>query len=108
MSSTRIATRKGDTVDAEKIARYAWVDPEILRPVSSHGGQQEALTLIRMRNLIVRLRTAAVNSVRGLAKPCSYWLRASCTLCVSPSDVWPCCRQVWLRRSARCSNRSMQ
>ena len=32
--------------------------------------QREALTLIRARNqMLVRLRTAAVNTVRGLAKP---------------------------------------
>jgi transposase len=43
--------------------------------------QQQALTLIRARNLMVRLRTAAVNAVRGLAKPCSYRLPASSTLC---------------------------
>jgi transposase len=74
--------RKSDTVDAEKIARYARLDPEILRPISHRTvAQQEALTLIRARNLIVRLRTAAVNSVRGLAKPCGYRLPASSTLC---------------------------
>jgi hypothetical protein len=76
------SNRKSDTVDAEKIARYARVDPEILRPVSHRTvAHQEALTLIRARNLIVRLRTAAVNSVRGLAKPCGYRLPASSTLC---------------------------
>src|ERR1700730_13494428 len=76
------SNRKSDTVDAEKIARYARVDPEILRPVSHRTvAQQEALTLIRARNLIVRVRTAAVNSVRGLAKPCGYRLPASSTLC---------------------------
>jgi transposase len=37
--------------------------------------------LVRARNLIVRLQTAAVNSVRGLAKPCGYRLPASSTLC---------------------------
>jgi len=74
--------RKSDTVDAEKIARYARLDPEILRPICHRTvAQQEALTLIRARNLIVRLRTAAVNSVRGLAKPCGYRLPASSTLC---------------------------
>jgi hypothetical protein len=37
--------RKGDTVDAEKIARYARLDPEILRPISHRTvAQQEALT----------------------------------------------------------------
>src|ERR1700678_3800905 len=74
--------RKSDKVDAEKIARYARVDPEILRPIAHRTvAQQETLTLIRARNLIVRLRTAAVNSVRGLAKPCGYRLPASSTLC---------------------------
>ena len=60
-------------VDAEKLARYARLDPKILRPIAHRTvAQQEALTLIRARNLIVRLRTAAVNAVRGLAKPCGY------------------------------------
>ena len=42
--------------------------------------QQETLTLIRARDALVRLRTGAVNSVRGLAKPCGYRLPASSTL----------------------------
>src|SRR6202011_5530458 len=70
--------RKSDQVDAEKLARYARLDPKILRPIAHRTvAQQEALTLIRARNLIVRLRTAAVNAVRGLAKPCGYRLPAS-------------------------------
>ena len=74
--------RKSDKVDAEKIARYARLDPKILRPISHRTvAQQEALTLIRARNLMVRLRTAAVNSMRGLAKPCGYRLPTSSTLC---------------------------
>ena len=74
--------RKSDQVDAEKLARYARLDPKILRPISHRTvAQQEALTLIRARNLLVRLRTAAVNAVRGLAKPCGHRLPASSTLC---------------------------
>jgi transposase len=74
--------RKSDQVDAEKLARFARLDPKILRPIAHRTvAQQEALTLIRARNLIVRLRTAAVNAVRGLAKPCGYRLPASSTLC---------------------------
>jgi transposase len=100
--------RKSDTVDAEKIARYARLDPEILRPISHRMvAQQEALTLIRARNLIVRLRTAAVNSVRGLAKPCGYRL-PPLPHCVSPNGAWPCFLQVWLRRLVRFSNRSLR
>jgi transposase len=74
--------RKSDQVDAEKLARYARMDPKILRPISHRTvAQQEALTLIRARNLLVRHRTAAVNAVRGLVKPCGYRLPASSTLC---------------------------
>ena len=62
--------RKSDQVDAEKLARFARLDPEILRPISHRTvEQQEALTLIRARDLMVRLRTAAVNAVRGLTSP---------------------------------------
>ena len=43
--------------------------------------------MIRARNLIVRLRTAAVNAVRGLAKPCGYRLPASSTLCFAKRCV---------------------
>jgi transposase len=72
--------RKSDQVDAEKLARFARLDPKILRPIA-HRTVAQALTLIRARNLIVRLRTAAVNAVRGLAKPCGYRLPASSALC---------------------------
>jgi transposase len=38
--------RKSDQVDAEKLARYARLDPEILRPIAHRSvEQQEALTL---------------------------------------------------------------
>jgi transposase len=74
--------RKSDRVDAEKLARFARLDPKILKPIAHRTvAQQEALTLIRARNLMVRLRTGAVNAVRGLTKPCGYRLPASSTLC---------------------------
>jgi transposase len=58
------------------------VDPEILRPIAHRTvAQQETLTLIRARDVLVRLRTGAVKSVRGVAKPCRYRLPASSTLC---------------------------
>jgi hypothetical protein len=38
--------RKSDQIDAEKLARYARLDPEILRPIAHRTvEQQEALTL---------------------------------------------------------------
>jgi len=47
--------RKSDQVDAEKLARYARLDPNILRPIAHRtAAQQEALTLIRARALLVR------------------------------------------------------
>jgi transposase len=66
--------------------RRSWLDPKILRPIAHRTvAQQEAQTLIRARNLIVRLRTAAVNAVRGLARPCGYRLPATSTLCFARS-----------------------
>jgi transposase len=80
--------RKSDHADAEKLARYARLDPKILRPIAHRTvEQQEALTLIRARDLIVRLRTAAVNAVRGLMKPCGYRLPASSTRCFAKRSL---------------------
>jgi transposase len=97
--------RKSDDVDAEKLARYAWLDPEILRPISHRTvEQQEALTLIRAREL-VRLRTAAINAARGLT-------RLAATACplpprsVSRNAVRLRCRQVRSWHSVRSLLRS--
>jgi hypothetical protein len=57
-------------VDAEKLARYARLDPKILRPISHRTvAQQEALTLIRARNLIVRLRTKGISHGTTIVSP---------------------------------------
>jgi transposase len=46
--------RKSDQVDAEKLARYARLDPKILRPIAHRTvAQQEALTLIRARKVLI-------------------------------------------------------
>jgi transposase len=80
--------RKSDQVDAEKLARYARLDPNILRPISHRTvEQQEALTLIRARDLLVRLRTAAVNAVRGLTKACGHRMPASSTRCFAQRSL---------------------
>jgi transposase len=53
---------KSDRTDAEKLARYARLDPRILRPITHRTvEQQQALTMIRARDVLVRLRTAVVN-----------------------------------------------
>ncbi len=80
--------RKSDKVDAEKLARYARLDPEILRPITHRTvEQQQALTLIRARNVLVRLRTAAVNAVRGLTKSCGHRMPASTTRCFAKRSL---------------------
>jgi len=80
--------RKSDQVDAEKLARYARLDPNILRPIAHRTvQQQEALTLVRARALLVRLRTAAVNAVRGLTKSCGYRMPASATTCFAQRSM---------------------
>ncbi len=80
--------RKSDKVDAEKLARYARLDPEILRPITHRTvEQQQALTLIRARNVLVRLRTAAVNAVRGLTKACGHRMPATTTRCFAKRSL---------------------
>lgn len=73
--------RKSDKINAEKLARYARLDPELLRPIAHRTVEQQALTLIRARDLMVQLRTAAVNAVRGLTKACGHRMSASTTGC---------------------------
>ena len=74
--------RKTDQVDAEKLARYARLDPRILRPITHRSVEaQQELTVVRARDVLVRLRTAAVNAVRGLVKPCGVRLPSSSTSC---------------------------
>lgn len=80
--------RKSDKVDAEELARYARLDPEILRPITHRTvEQQQALTLIRARNVLVRLRTAAVNAVRGLTKACGHRMPATTTRCFAKRSL---------------------
>ena len=80
--------RKSDQVDAEKLARYARLDPNILRPIAHRTvEQQQALTLIRARALMVRLRTAAINAVRGLMKACGHRMPASTTPCFAQRSM---------------------
>ena len=63
------SSRKNDRIDAQKLARLARVDPQLLRPIRhrSKQGQTDLLT-IRMRAALVELRTSAVNSARGFVK----------------------------------------
>lgn len=61
--------RKNDRNDAEKLARYARLDPVLLNPITHRRtDQQRDLNLIRARDAMVRARTGLVNSARGMAK----------------------------------------
>ena len=60
---------KNDRVDAERLARLARVDPQLLHPVKHRRKDtQVALAIIRSRDLIVSQRTGLINSVRGQVK----------------------------------------
>ncbi len=61
--------RKNDRNDAEKLARYARLDPKLLNPIEHRTEQQQTdLCAIRARDALVRARALLVNNARGLAK----------------------------------------
>jgi transposase len=70
--------RKSDTLDARMLARLGRMDVALLSPVEVRPEQARLdLGLIRARAALVEVRTALVNSVRGLAKTAGQRL-ASC------------------------------
>jgi len=61
--------RKTDKLDAQKLARLARVDPELLYPIEHRGEESQAhLALIHSRDVLVRARTQLINHVRGTVK----------------------------------------
>jgi transposase len=61
--------RKSDKLDAQKLARLARLDPELLYPVEHRGADSQAhLALIHSREALVRSRTQLINHVRGTVK----------------------------------------
>ena len=72
--------RKNDRNDAERLARYARLDPQALKPVQLRSPEQQAdLSHIRVRDALLRTRTLLVNVARGLAKESACRLPASLT-----------------------------
>ena len=60
---------KTDKLDAQKLARLARVDPELLYPIEHRGEESQAhLALIHSRDVLVRSRTQLINHVRGTVK----------------------------------------
>ncbi len=63
------SVRKSDRRDAEKLARYARLDPALLHPTRVRSEQaQLELSELRVREALVRARTLLVNAARGLSK----------------------------------------
>jgi transposase len=61
--------KKDDRLDAQRLARLARIDPQLLYPVKHRSVQAQAdLMMIRARAGLVRARTGLVNTARGLAK----------------------------------------
>lgn len=61
--------RKDDALDAERLARLARVDTELLKPIRHRSRQVQAdRARLRARAALVNARTQLVNHARGLAK----------------------------------------
>ncbi len=63
------SSQKSDDRDAEMLARIARFDRHLLHPIRHRSEQAQVdLEQIKARNLLVGLRTAAINHVRGVVK----------------------------------------
>jgi transposase len=72
--------RKTDRRDAEMLAKMGAAMPELLGDVHHRGEQAQAhLSIVRARDLIVRMRTMAVQQVRGICKGFGLRLPSSST-----------------------------
>src|SRR3712207_6302877 len=61
--------RKTNKLDAQKLARLARVDPELLYPIDHRGkDSQTHLALIHSRDALIRSRTQLINHIRGTVK----------------------------------------
>ena len=61
--------KKNDKLDAQKLARLARVDPELLYPIRHRSEQEERdLCLVKSRDALVESRVQLINHLRGIAK----------------------------------------
>jgi transposase len=66
---------KNDRNDAEKLARFAAYNPQLLSPLEHRSPErQRDLNLLQARDTLVRARTMLVNALRGLIKSAGYRL----------------------------------
>lgn len=69
------ADRKNDRLDAERLARLAQADKNLLHPISHMTMERHVdLTTVKARDLIVRQRTQLVNTIRGLLRAAGHKL----------------------------------
>lgn len=65
----RKGRKKSDRIDAEKLARWARSDPEMLEPVQHPGADIQAdMAVVHSRRALVEARTKLINRTRGLVK----------------------------------------
>ena len=63
------SNRKNDRSDAEILARLLHMDPKLLAPIHHrNAAMQVDLSVLRARDVLVRMRTSGINSVRGIVK----------------------------------------
>jgi len=76
--------RKCDRRDTELLARMGSAMPELLGSIHHRGEQAQAhLSIVRARDLLVRMRGTAVQQVRSICKAFGVRLAASSTSCFS-------------------------
>jgi len=64
------SSRKSDRADACALARLVRVDPQLLGPVQHRSEEdQNMLSVLRVRDVLVRTRAKLINCARGLVKP---------------------------------------
>ena len=61
--------RKGDRIDADKLARLGRVEPRSLYPIRHRSREvRQDLVVLRARDALVSVRTELINTARGLVK----------------------------------------
>lgn len=63
------STTKSDRFDAQALAKLARFDPSLLHPVRHRSKEaQDALAVVKSRDVLLRSRTALINHMRGVVK----------------------------------------
>ncbi len=69
MEGSKGRKRKSDRIDANKLARLGWVDPQSLYPIRHRSREvRQDLVVLRARDALVSVRTELINTTRGLVK----------------------------------------